>query len=297
MYSVTAASRLSGVPPDTLRAWERRYELVQPRRDDCGRRAYSEQDVTRLRLLRLATELGHPIRHLADLGVDELRTMVERGDAQSLPGDGMPRLVERLLGAVTQYAADECDEILGLAATLLDVDQLVDGVLEPLLLEADRRRRRGELALVQERMLHAAVSRTACAMLATFRRRARGPVMLLATLERERGEMGLLLSGLLAARDGAHCLHLGGDIPPEELVTAARHTGARCLVLGVAGGAECAALCRELDTLAQDLPEDCEVWLCGPCGDGVASARLPPRCTVLADAGALRRQLQAMQQQ
>ena len=37
----------------------------------------------------------------------------------------LTQLVSRLLDAVTRYRADECDEILGLAATFLEPDRLV----------------------------------------------------------------------------------------------------------------------------------------------------------------------------
>ena len=287
MYSVTAASRLSGVPPETLRAWERRYELVQPHRDGCGRRAYSEQDVNRLRLLKLATELGHPIRRLAALDVDALRAMVEQAAPAAQAADEMSALVQRVLSAAEQYRADECDEVLGLAATLLDVDQLVHKVLTPLLDEVGARWERGEMSVAQERMISASIGRTVGAMIATFRRRAQGPVMLLATLPGERHELGLLLGALLAAREGMHCMCLGSGIPVEDLASAARHTGARCVGLSLVLAPTDDTM-PALSALRATLPDECELWLGGRGAGALRGVPLPPAAEVLGGACELR---------
>src|SRR5207237_71202 len=54
-YPIRAVSLMTGVSIDTLRAWERRYAVVNPVRDDRGR-VYSEADVRRIGLLRDAVE-------------------------------------------------------------------------------------------------------------------------------------------------------------------------------------------------------------------------------------------------
>ncbi len=50
-YNIQVASKLSGVGIHTLRAWEKRYQVVSPRRSDSGRRLYSQDDIVKLQLL------------------------------------------------------------------------------------------------------------------------------------------------------------------------------------------------------------------------------------------------------
>ena len=50
VYNIKAVSRLLGLLPVTLRAWERRYGLPNPIRGDQGYRLYSEHDLCTLRL-------------------------------------------------------------------------------------------------------------------------------------------------------------------------------------------------------------------------------------------------------
>ena len=63
-YPIRAVSRLTGLSVDTLRAWERRHNVVTPVRDDRGR-MYSGTDVKRLQLLAAAVDRGHAIGRLA----------------------------------------------------------------------------------------------------------------------------------------------------------------------------------------------------------------------------------------
>ena len=67
MYSSQAVAQATGLTVETLRAWERRYRVVVPQRDEMGRRVYRAEDVLRLRRLREATDRGHPISRLVQL--------------------------------------------------------------------------------------------------------------------------------------------------------------------------------------------------------------------------------------
>ncbi|BCO15027.1 MerR family transcriptional regulator [Aeromonas hydrophila] len=48
IYPIREVSRLTGVNAVTLRAWQRRYGLVQPARTEKGHRLYSEQDIRQI---------------------------------------------------------------------------------------------------------------------------------------------------------------------------------------------------------------------------------------------------------
>ena len=52
-YPIAAVERETGIPKDLLRQWERRYQFPLPARDDKGDRLYSQQELDKLRLIRL----------------------------------------------------------------------------------------------------------------------------------------------------------------------------------------------------------------------------------------------------
>jgi DNA-binding transcriptional MerR regulator len=72
-YRIGAVSRLTGIPPDTIRVWERRYDLVTPMRSEGGGRLYSQEDVTRLGVIKRLVDSGHAIGTIAELSMEQLR--------------------------------------------------------------------------------------------------------------------------------------------------------------------------------------------------------------------------------
>jgi DNA-binding transcriptional MerR regulator len=60
-YTMGALAQRTGVPPDTLRSWERRYGFPTPVRTDTNRRLYSERDIVAVGWLRDQTERGQGI--------------------------------------------------------------------------------------------------------------------------------------------------------------------------------------------------------------------------------------------
>ncbi len=77
MYNIQLASALSGINVHNLRAWERRYSAVSPRRDDVGRRLYSRENIEKLFLLNQLVKEGTAIRHIAEKSNEELVSLVE----------------------------------------------------------------------------------------------------------------------------------------------------------------------------------------------------------------------------
>ena len=81
-YRIGAVSRLTGVAPDTLRVWERRYGTVTPFRSEAGTRLYSQDDVGRLALIKSLVDGGDAISCVANLSRGELE---ERARGAELP--------------------------------------------------------------------------------------------------------------------------------------------------------------------------------------------------------------------
>ena len=75
-FSVKAMTRLTGLNEHTLRAWERRYGAVIPKRGDNGRRVYSRQDVEKLRNISALVDRGFAIGRIAKLSDLELAQLL-----------------------------------------------------------------------------------------------------------------------------------------------------------------------------------------------------------------------------
>src|ERR1700742_4910186 len=98
--SILAVSRLTRLTADTIRAWEKRYSAVRPARGSGGQRLFSDEDVSRLTLLREAVGAGQSISHIAGLPTGALRELV-RFDREV--GNDVDSPIEHLLRLLHSY--------------------------------------------------------------------------------------------------------------------------------------------------------------------------------------------------
>ncbi|EMC8540011.1 MerR family transcriptional regulator, partial [Pseudomonas aeruginosa] len=91
---IREVTRLTGVHPVTLRAWERRYGLVVPQRTGKGHRLYSEEQVERIRRILVWLERG--------VAISQVRALLERPEETPAADVESPweRLHEQLLDAI-----------------------------------------------------------------------------------------------------------------------------------------------------------------------------------------------------
>ena len=73
-YKIGAVSKITGIGTETLRAWERRYSAITPKRSNSGDRIYSQEDLNKLFMLKNLVEAGNAISTVARLSMDELKS-------------------------------------------------------------------------------------------------------------------------------------------------------------------------------------------------------------------------------
>ena len=75
-YRIGLTTQITGIRPETLRAWERRYEVVKPIRTDAGDRLYSQADIDRLLLIKKLVDNGDAISAVANLNFENLEKRI-----------------------------------------------------------------------------------------------------------------------------------------------------------------------------------------------------------------------------
>src|SRR5512142_2768887 len=75
-YTIKNVATQTGIRPVTLRAWERRHEVLNPHRADNRYRLYSERDVAILRWLKNRVDGGISISS----AVNELRSLTSNNN-------------------------------------------------------------------------------------------------------------------------------------------------------------------------------------------------------------------------
>jgi DNA-binding transcriptional MerR regulator/methylmalonyl-CoA mutase cobalamin-binding subunit len=281
-FTIKAVAQATGLSVETLRAWERRYEVVRPSRDASGRRTYSAGDVARLRLLRTATELGHTISRLASLGAEELAKLVADSGGQARPGPARGQsYVERAIDAAEHSDPSGVEEVLTSAVALLPPNEVVNTVLVPLVREVGERWHRGEVSIAQEHMVTDIVRRLIISVSRGYLRAEGGPCLVLATLSGERHELGILMCSWLAATRRFRTHYLGVDVPPEEIGRFALEVEARAVLVSLVMPENEVPALEQLRALADQLRGHCEVWVGGFAARALSEEELPAGCVLL----------------
>ena len=274
MYSVTTTSRMTGLTPGTLRAWERRYAVVDPHRDEAGRRVYDAVMIERLARLQRLTEQGHPIRRLAPLGDAALDDLLN--ESSQIGYGGVEMLSEQMLEAVIGYRIGALDRLLSVAVATLPLAILVTRVISPLLAEVGRRWVAGELDIAQERMLSSLLRARMIAIL-NPRPSETGPKLLFSTLPGEHHELGLLMAALLAYEAGAPLLYLGTNLPARDLATLAGELGVKAVALSCVDSGLADSALDDITALIALLGSGVEVWVGGAQADFLCRKLAHPR--------------------
>jgi len=285
-YPIRVVARLTGIPIDTLRAWERRYRAVEPGRDDRGR-LYADPDVQKLKLLRRLVERGHAIGRIANMGEAQLSQLLEAG-LEPRDRDGRADAIDiaALLESIDRYDSASTDRQLGKLAAVLSARELVHQVTLPLMRQVGQAWHSGRFTVAQEHMASGAIRNLLGSLVRLQSPSDSRSGVIFATPPGERHELGIMAAAMLAAAAGLGVIYLGADLPPEDVIEAARRTGARAVVLGLTG-TDGAAPVDAARAIAEAVPNGVEVFVGGEGSAGRGDALREAGVTVLRDFEAL----------
>lgn len=281
-HSIRVVAGRTGLSTDAIRAWERRYDAVRPRRSASKRRLYSDGDVERLLLLRRVIAAGRRIGDVARLSHGELLEMVRDDEAarsELLDSPGMPPRrgsgggadwLSRGLAAIEVLDAGALEGLLSEATLSMSSTRILDEVIMPLLRHVGERWRAGELRPVHEHFATAMLRSFLGNMPVGHSRLEGSPLIVIATPAGQLHELGALGAAVTAGVDGWRPLYLGASLPAEDIAHAVRETGARVVALSIVFPPDDARLVEELHRLRQLLPDEVHV-LAG--GAGAAAYR------------------------
>lgn len=231
-YRIGTVARLTGLSTHAIRVWERRYRAVDPGRSVGGNRLYSDEDVTRLRLMKRLIDQGHAISQIANLDEGSLRRLLPQWDEAPLSGD-LEALQREFLEAIEAFDVVGAERMLSRWALGLQPRELVTGLVGSVLEEIGQRWQAGTLRVSQEHAASALLRNLLGTLMRMYVQDGNAPMAVAVTLPGERHEFGALMAALLAATHGWRVLYLGPDLPIGEILHAARTSGAGLLLLSV----------------------------------------------------------------
>ncbi len=258
-------SRRSGVSPELLRAWERRYGLLQPTRSAGGLRLYSPDDLARVQAMQ---------HHLADgFAAAEAAVLASQTPGRNDESIAIPAAKDELAAALGSFDDGDAHAVFDDLLARLSIDTLLRDVIVPYLHELGERWERGEVSIAEEHFA-TTVLRGRLLGLARGWGRGIGPLAVLACAPGEQHDLGLIAFGLALRARGWRIVYLGADTPITSVADAARSCTPAAVVVSAV---DPRAFRRNAEELRQ-LAHETHVCLGGA---GAAKARLDTDLLIL----------------
>jgi len=279
-HPIGVAAERTGLSLDLLRVWERRYGVVAPTRAAGGQRLYSDADLERLRLLRLATLAGRSIGQVASLGTEELAELVREDEtARRRTGTWEPVAapaaaeddIRRALAFTRALDGLALEGLLRRSVAVLGMAVFLDALAEPLLRRIDEERAAGRLTTAQERLATLTVRRLLDGAMLSLVVPNGASHLLVAAPVGERRELEALLVAAAAAVEGWRVTYLGPDLSADEIAGAAAGTAAQAVGVSVSRPARGESLVEELRRLRAALPAIVPLLIGGIGAHGLAA--------------------------
>lgn len=236
MYGIGVASRLSGVPTETIRIWERRYGLPNPGRSAGGHRIYSDPDVELLKAIRSLVDQGVRVGGLAGLSPDEIVRMAAPAPeaARDTPPESVDfsEMIAEAVALSREMESEKLAALLGRPLLHRHADEVVRSFYLPLMRVVGDLWHDGELSIASEHLIEKQVSGRIHSVIANRGPApAEAPAVVCACVAGERHEVGLLASAMVLQDAGLRVLYLGADLPADDLVTVVKQVRPRLVLL------------------------------------------------------------------
>ena len=237
-------ARLTGLSPDAIRVWERRYQAITPQRTSGGSRRFSADDVRRLQLLRRATGNGHSICAIANLGEKELESLpiidaaVGKLESQekssSLATDtSFEQIRVNYLEAIRKFDIAKSYDVLSRAAAVLKPIDFIMQIVIPVLQQIGQEWVSGDLQIAHEHLASSQIKSIMCALVKSSVAQPGSTRIVVATPSGHWHEFGAMIAAFMAISRGFQVLYLGANLRETDLLFACEKFQANILMLSV----------------------------------------------------------------
>jgi MerR family transcriptional regulator, light-induced transcriptional regulator len=256
-------SRRTGVSPELLRAWERRYGLLRPRRTDGQTRLYSAADETRVRLMQRYIDDGLAPSEAAEM-VTASRLTIRPGRATTVPPAEVRLAHDEMHASLDRFDETSAQRALEKLFGTYSPLTVVRDVMMPYLREVGDRWAEGHVSVAQE---HFATNFLHARLLAFARGwdRGLGPRAVLACARGEQHTFGLVSFGVALHQLGWRITYLGADTTVAMIEEAAAHVRPDLVVVS-------AAMPERIADGVDDLAALGERWPTAIAGAGASAA-------------------------
>ncbi len=233
-FGINVISTACGVMPHTIRTWEKRYQVFTPERSEGGQRLYSEDDLTKAKLIVALIEQGHTISSLARHSLQDLRSFLVVNNGENSESDKMLTSVEtkKLLQHLANFNIDLVASGMQHLRLSMGVKEFIFKIVLPVMREIEKLALKGLYSVTQEHIISTIVRD----QLGQINLANEGPNtdrFALATPEGNLHELPILIAEIICHVNRFSTNYLGASHPAECLSEAVNALKCKTIVMGV----------------------------------------------------------------
>ena len=277
-HPIQVVSRYTGLSPELIRAWEKRYGVVKPARTKSGRRLYSDADIEHLSLVRKVTQFGRRISEVAALPVEKLVEISNRDETAAalaaahkqdrLNTGKIMEYFDRCTTAVVRFDAHELQTVLRYATEELDVVFLLEDLLTPLQLHVVEECHQGELLDCHHSMFNEII-RGYLISLGT-RKKPTAKSLVVCSMIQDPTLTGAKVAAV-ANHYGWNPIYLGESVGCNEIINAIALSPAHVVAISFDDSRENTLIPNEMKRLVSTLPHHTRLIVNAPDASGYSS--------------------------
>jgi len=239
-YRIRTVAEMTGIPRNTLIAWERRYGVVRPTRHENGYRSYSDEDISRLIRIKNAQAAGLKISEAVALLERQPNDPLGPPSSLSEPHATLPsadrqlaRLKEDLVEALVRYDKDGASRLIAQLSPI-PFHRRLETVFFPALRDIGDRWERGEISIVQEHYSSSILrAHFASLLVSVGPSNPRALHAACTTFPQDLHELSALALSVQLSLDGYRVSYLGPNLPADEVVSFVQSQDPRLLCVSI----------------------------------------------------------------
>ncbi|WP_163101023.1 MerR family transcriptional regulator [Peribacillus alkalitolerans] len=217
-YNIKAVSKMLGIQPGTLRAWERRYQFIAPVRNDSGHRLYTDEHVRILRWLIDKTNQGFTISQAVTL-LERQEVLSHTYIPEEMNGDQTKNMSSDLLDALLKFEENKAHELINQAFAMFSIEKVVIDILGSILVKIGDLWENGKITTAHEHFASSIVRSRIGFIMHTLPQNTLLPKAVAVCAPNESHEFGILIFTLFLRRKGFEVIYLGGSLETKDLFT------------------------------------------------------------------------------
>ncbi|KUP07801.1 MerR family transcriptional regulator [Bacillus coahuilensis m2-6] len=214
-YNIKAMAQMLGIQPGTLRAWERRYQMVEPVRNDSGHRLYTEEQLEKLKWLVEKVNQGFTISQAVSL-LDNQK-FVDSSILEEAPRNKPQEISNELMNALLSFDETKAHELINQAFALYTMDKVLIDVLGSILVQIGNKWENGEITTAHEHFATSILRARISTIMHSFPQNSFLPKVVAVCGPNEWHELGLLIFTLFLRKKGFDVIYLGSSIKEGDI--------------------------------------------------------------------------------